>query len=162
MLFDEHGRQDDADHEHEGSIFRNLTVFPVLTATDRNVCTDGIKHMDAWKQIRRRICLVQFTDQITEKTIIQCHTVAEQMSVRIDRRCDEENGHSGKQKLTGLDIFFFILIVQIDVDKCDSHISEPQEIRDDKNRQKRNVVIQFHVYHMEMFGDCFFQICEPG
>ena len=43
--------QNNAAHECEGTVFDQLVVAEIFASGQRDMCTDGIEHVDAWEQV---------------------------------------------------------------------------------------------------------------
>ena len=81
------------------------------------------------------------------------------MSIWIKRGHNEENGHSGKKECAQLAVIR--LVMGRCINDSPSHISKPQQIRDNKIFTKWNVIVQRDMYHMKMRCDGFFYITKP-
>lgn len=82
------------------------------------------------------------------------------MSVRINRRNDQENGHSGKQEGTGFEIA--VLIPKKAIQHRRRNIGKPQKIRNDKYLTEWYIIINCHVDYMKPVCDILFQMCKPA
>ena len=82
------------------------------------------------------------------------------LSVRINIRNDQKNGHAHHQIKDQLVIFLFVLIEEDKI--CDryKHVRKPQQVRDDKHFTKWDPVIKYGMYDMVAVDRTMFKVTE--
>lgn len=94
------------------------------------------------------------------KYIVAWHDVwPEVMAVWPKGGDNQENGHAGKDKNTHAEVI--VLVCEKEIGKPDCYIAEPQNVRNDKDLHKGDVVIHGHMYDAVLLGYCLFQIFKP-
>jgi len=94
------------------------------------VGSNGIEYMDAGKDIRRRIHLVQNLNNKYKNIVALKAGRAQQMAIGIYGRYHQEQCHSRKQKNTVL--VKLLLVLKKQIYKNRRHIHKPEQIGHDK------------------------------
>jgi len=81
------------------------------------------------------------------------------VSVRINGGHNQENSHSRKQE--GAELIKVLTVFQKEIADTKSYISKPQKVRNYKKFHKGNLIVNTHMYQMEIVGNVLFQPCEP-
>ena len=61
----------DSDHQDTGKNPNYFVLFQRFTLHDRDVGSDGIVHVDAWKYIRVRVSLVEHIDKTGTEVLVR-------------------------------------------------------------------------------------------
>jgi len=72
----------DSDHQDTGKNPDYFVLFQRLTLHDRDVGSDGIVHVDAWKYIRVRVSLVEHIDQTGTEVLVRVYGGPQVSSIR--------------------------------------------------------------------------------
>lgn len=120
---------------------------------------DGIEHVDAWQDVRRRVGCIEPLYHIYKHVIPFKYDRTEIQAIWEHRAYDEENGHPCKQKRGELVKSLPVGKEEITDGKCDKE--EPEQIGHYKVFHKWNVVVQRRMYQVKMTVDMLFQIDEP-
>lgn len=115
--------------------------------------------MDAGPEIRRCVCAVERRHQPRTEIISRHNDGAQIMSVRPEGTDNQKNGHSRKQEGTCPEIVILILEEEVDYDHC--HISEPQQVRDDKRFTEGNEIIRAEMNQPIVACHGFLQMGKP-
>ena len=129
---------------------------------DGDTDSDGVKYMNTWKHVCRRVRLIQHLYHIYKNIVPFKLNRPEIQTVWIEGRDNQEYGHSGKEK--GSHLIKPGYIIEKEPQKGDYNKRKPQKVRDDKIFDKRNIVIQCRMDHMEVRIRCYvpLKIVKPG
>lgn len=161
MLLQEHGRQNNGYHEDEGAAPNQPVFSKTRVIYDSPVSRDGIKHVQARENIRRRIRLIQDLHREGENIVPLEGRGAQQVSVRVDSRYDEKQRHARKQE-NAVAVKFTAAALKEQVYKNRCHVHKPEQVGYDKIFYKRNLVVQPYVNHMVGLVRPAFQPQKPG
>ena len=112
MLLQKHGRQDNGNHEKEGTSANPFVLSQLLIIDNRNMRPKGIVHMQAWKNIRCRVRPVQNRDGKGKNIVPLKGCGSKQMPIGVNGGYHQKQRHSRKQKNTAL--IKFPLIFQLE------------------------------------------------
>ena len=123
VLFNEHGGQDDGKCQYAGGYPDRLPAPKRLIVHHRDMCPDGIIHMDAGPQVCGRVRLPEGGHHGGEN-IVPGHC-GEPQVMAVGEECgyDQENGHTRKQKSACPEIICLILKKEEDHNR--RHIGKP-------------------------------------
>lgn len=159
MLFEEYSGQDDGHVQDTGTSDCPFFILELRRVYDRHVCGDGVEHMYARKNIGGCICPVQETYHLDEDIIPVKFQRAEQMSVGIDRRYDQEQRHARVQECNIAEEI--VPVSEEEPQEYGCNVHEPEKVRDDKIFTEWNVIIQRKMDDMVGLTGAAFQPEEP-
>lgn len=159
VLFQEHGRQDDTSHQCKGQETHGPVVFEPAALCDGQVHCDRVVYVDAREQVRRRVRRPEPFAERGKYVVVREVLRAQVMSVRVDRRDDQENGHPREQECAQLVVIRPVM--PCGVDDSPSDVGKPQQIRDDEVFTEWDVIIQRHMHNVEMRCDRLLHVPEP-
>ena len=114
VLLQEHGRQDDGNHQYKGTAVNQAIAAKLRVIYHSPVGCNGIEYMDTRENVRRGIRLVQNLHRKGEDIVPWKLGGPQQVSVRIDGGDYQKQCHSGKQEETvAVKLFFRSLEEQI-------------------------------------------------
>lgn len=140
VLFQKHSGQDDGYAQDAGTSDCPFLFGKIRRVHDCHMGGNRIEHMDAWQNIGRSISPIQETYHLDKNVVPSELCRTKQMTVRIHRGDDQEQGHASVKEYDIAVKIFPVLKKQPEEDCAD--IQKPEKIRDDKILAKRNVIIQ--------------------
>ena len=163
MLLDKHGRKDYRSAEDETSHTHSRILTCLRAVGECEVDPERIVNMDTRPEIGRCIGAVEIGDHSREDIASGCIDIcdigAEVMTVRPDRGDHKEYRHTRSKQYKHL--VEFILIENAYDDDINDDIPEPEEIRYNKHRDKRDLIVKYGMDDRIRTGDRLLKICEP-
>jgi len=120
----------------------------------------GIKNMDARKNISRCIRFIQPSDYICKNVVPGEFNRAEMLCIGISIGYNKENCHPHHQVKYQLIIFMSVFVEKDKIYHCQDHIRKPQQIRYNKKFTERNQIIKNSMYNMVTVNGPGFQIMK--
>ena len=158
MLLDKHGGQDNEDRDRQGGVPYPLLLSQVLTVLHRQVNSDGIKHMDTWKNIRRSIHAVNVPGQLNKNGISGQVLRPYGKTVGIHIGDQQKHCHPYHPEIHQTTEHFPLTKKEVHPRQRDVH--KPEQIGDDEHRQKRDILIQRRTDDMQMLRSYVLKISE--
>lgn len=140
MLFDEHGGSAYQNGNHQRYAFEPAAVFKVFGTTQADMDSQLVEHMDTWQTVGIGIVSVNDISDKEAERIGTGDMRAEGLAVGEDGIQGHGDTHTGAKQQYGRDKDFLVPNAEKNQSRAD--IKEPEDIGDDKCRDKRQQVIQ--------------------
>ncbi len=118
----------------------------------------GVKHMDTWQNISRRIRTVKSSYKVRKYIFPGKFLRTEMQHIGIKIGDDQKQGHSHHHIKNQLIILVLVFIQKNEIHYRYDHIRKPEKVGDDKNLTKRNHIVKHCMYHMVSMNRQPFQI----
>ena len=158
VLLDKHGGQDNEDRDRQGGVPYSLLLSQVITVLHRQVNSDGIKHMDTWKNIRRSIHAVNVPGQLNKNGFSGQVLRPYGKTVGIHIGNQQKHCHPYHPEIHQTTEHFPLTKKEVHPRQRDVH--KPEQIGDDEHRQKRDILIQRRTDDMQMLRSYVLKISE--